>query len=80
MNAKTPHDDGFDAAQSAERAEAARLLPAPAARDLPDDRLRVLKEHLMSEIRQSAPAAAPETAAAPGTAPRRPRRRWVPVV
>ncbi|MFD9098874.1 CU044_5270 family protein [Streptomyces collinus] len=80
MNATTPHDDGFDTAQSAERAEAARLLPAPAARELPDDRLRVLKEHLMSEIRQSAPAAGPETAAAPGTAPRRRRRRWVPVV
>ncbi|MEU4038796.1 CU044_5270 family protein [Streptomyces collinus] len=81
MNAKTPHDDGLDAAQSAERAEAARLLPAPTARDLPDDRLRVLKEHLMSEIRQSAPAAGPETAvAAPAVAPRSRRGRWVPVV
>ncbi|MFE0508427.1 CU044_5270 family protein [Streptomyces sp. NPDC058964] len=81
MNAKTPHDDGFDATASAERADAARLLPAPAARDLPDDRLRVLKEHLMSEIHQSVPAAGPEAAAADAVAaPRRRRRRWVPVL
>ncbi|MGW0884629.1 CU044_5270 family protein [Streptomyces sp. NPDC002671] len=81
MNAKTPHDDGFDATESAERADAARLLPAPAARDLPDDRLRVLKEHLMSEIHRSVPAPGPEAAAADAVAaPKRRRRRWVPVV
>ncbi|WP_028800157.1 CU044_5270 family protein [Streptomyces sp. 142MFCol3.1] len=79
MNAKTAHD-GFDATESAERADAARMLPTPAARDLPDDRLRVLKEHLLSEIRQSVPATAPEAAADAVTAPRRRRRRWVPVV
>ncbi|MFI0965869.1 CU044_5270 family protein [Streptomyces sp. NPDC021080] len=81
MNAKTPHPDGFDATDSAERADAARLLPSPAARDLPDDRLRVLKEHLMSEIHRSVPAAGPETPATDAVAaPRRRPRRWVPLV
>lgn len=68
MNAKTPHHDGSATAESAERADAARLLPSPAARDLPDDRMRVLKEHLMSEIHRSAPAARPDTFAAAGPA------------
>ncbi|MFF9178801.1 CU044_5270 family protein [Streptomyces sp. NPDC014793] len=81
MNAKTPHDDGFATTESAERADAARLLPAPAARDLPDDRLRVLKEHLMSEIHRSVPVAGPGAAATdPVSAPRGRRRRWIPVV
>ncbi|WP_432172733.1 CU044_5270 family protein [Streptomyces sp. Tue6028] len=80
MNAKTPRD-AFDATESAERADAARLLPVPAARDLPDDRLRVLKEHLMSEVRQSVPVAGPEAVAADAVAARRRRRRrWVQVV
>lgn len=81
MNAESPHDGGLDPAESGERAEAARLLPAPAAPDLLDDRLRVLKEHLMSEIHQTAPAAGPGAAAPEAApAPRRRKRRWVPVV
>src|SRR5579863_1490996 len=33
--------------------ELARLLPAPAMRDLPAGRAQILKEHLMSELRQA---------------------------
>ncbi|MGY6024662.1 CU044_5270 family protein [Streptomyces spinosirectus] len=84
MNATTPHHDGSDAeasAESAQRADATRLLPLPALRDLPDDRLGVLKEHLMSEIRRSVPAAGPDAAAADAVAaPRRRKRRWMPVL
>ncbi|MFE7170429.1 CU044_5270 family protein [Streptomyces sp. NPDC057616] len=99
MNAKTPHHDGLDATESVEREDAARLLPLPALRDLPDDRLGVLKEHLMSEIRRSVPtsasgpasatlptsasgpdAAAPADTATGAAAPRRRRRRWLPVL
>ncbi|MEU4084015.1 CU044_5270 family protein [Streptomyces aureus] len=68
MNAKTPHHDGSATAESAERADAACLLPSPAARDLPDARMRVLKEHLMSEIHRFVPAARPDTFAAAGPA------------
>lgn len=53
----------------AEREELARMLPAPADRDLPAGRRPVLKEHLMQEIEQQTP---------PGSAPapaRRGRRR-----
>jgi hypothetical protein len=33
--------------------ELARLLPVPAGRDLPADRKQILKEHLMTELRQA---------------------------
>jgi hypothetical protein len=39
-------------------AELGRLLPAPADPDLPSDRHRLLREHLMREIHQHDPAAA----------------------
>jgi hypothetical protein len=86
MNAKTPHDGGFDATESGERADAVRLLPTPAVPDLPVDRLRLLKEHLMSEIHHPEPTARPAAGTAPGTAvgtapaPRRRTRRWVPII
>ena len=33
--------------------ELARLLPVPEERDLPADRKQILKEHLMTELRQA---------------------------
>src|SRR5215470_4118939 len=40
-----------DGARRGDVAELARLLPAPAERELPEGRPLTLKEHLMSEIR-----------------------------
>ncbi|MFI5618724.1 CU044_5270 family protein [Streptomyces sp. NPDC051567] len=51
----------------AEREEMARLLPVPAERELPADRHRFLKDHLMHEVRQNTAAAAER---------RRRRRAW----
>ena len=57
-----------DGTRGRDMAELARLLPAPAERDLPAGRQRALKEHLMSELRLagSPPAGRP--------APRRRRK------
>ncbi|MFE9636890.1 CU044_5270 family protein [Streptomyces sp. NPDC006463] len=55
--------------ESLDHAELGRLLPPPGSPDLPLDRQRLLEEHLMNEIQQSAaPAGAPNP-------PRRPVRR-----
>lgn len=81
MTTKRPHDEGFGTAEFAARAEADRLLPAPAHPDLLDDRLRVLKEHLMSEIQHTKPAAGPEAATADTVpASRRRVRRWTLII
>jgi hypothetical protein len=52
-----------------EREELARLVPAPVERDLPNGRHRLLKEHVMTQIRQE-----PQSAVPP---PRRRSRRRV---
>ncbi|NYI06929.1 CU044_5270 family protein [Allostreptomyces psammosilenae] len=52
--------------ETVEREELGRLLPAPADPELPPDRHRLLKEHLMQEINQDRAATA--------AASRRPRR------
>ncbi|MBW5483377.1 hypothetical protein GPJ59_16140, partial [Streptomyces bambusae] len=58
--------------ESLDHAELGRLLPPPGSPELPLDRQRLLEEHLMSEIRRSAPDTAPAAPAAPS---RRPVRR-----
>lgn len=45
-----------------EPAELARLLPVPAARDLPAGRQRILQEHLMTELHQTEPKSPPRAA------------------
>jgi hypothetical protein len=52
-----------DDARRRDVAELARLLPAPAERELPEGRQRTLREHLMSELRlaDSPPAGRPAT-------------------
>lgn len=50
MNTDDPHGGDL--------AELARLLPAPAERELPAGRQHVLREHLMSELRLASPPAA----------------------
>jgi hypothetical protein len=59
-------------------AELARLLPAPAERDLPAGRERPLREHLMSEFRAASPAS--PAAGRTGRAPARGRRRKLGIV
>ncbi|MCW3843449.1 hypothetical protein ONA70_25410, partial [Micromonospora yasonensis] len=64
MNAN-PNQSTSDA-----RADLARLLPAPAERDLPSDRHRLIQEFVMTQIHTAQPPAGP--------APRRvPRRRLI---
>ncbi|MFH9136055.1 CU044_5270 family protein [Streptomyces sp. NPDC017524] len=50
-----------------DRAELARLLPAPGDPELSSDRLSGLEEHLMTEIRNRTPDTAPDTAPATST-------------
>ena len=58
--------------------ELARLLPVPDGRDLPAGRKQILKEHLMTELRQTDPPARTSTPdpraapAAPGVRPSSP--------
>jgi hypothetical protein len=61
---------GNDFRGEQELSELARLLPVPAARDLPAGRQRILQEHLMTEIHQMEPKSHPR-AAGPGR-----RRRY----
>ena len=52
-----------------EVAELARLLPVPAERDLPDERMLLLREHLMGELHAGqGPGAAGRAAYASGAA------------
>jgi hypothetical protein len=53
-----------------ELGELARLLPVPAARDLPAGRQQILKEHLMTELHRMEPEGRP---LAPGPRRKRPR-------
>ena len=53
---------GNDFRSEQEPAELARLLPVPAARDLPAGRQRILQEHLMTELHQLEPESRPRTA------------------
>jgi len=53
---------GNDFRSEQERAELARLLPAPAARDLPAGRRRILQEHLMTELHHMEPESRPRAA------------------
>jgi hypothetical protein len=61
---------GNDFRGEQELSELARLLPVPAARDLPAGRQLILQEHLKTEIRQMEPKSRPR-AAGPGR-----RRRY----
>jgi hypothetical protein len=54
---------GSDIHGEQELSELARLLPVPAARDLPAGRQRTLQEHLMTELRQMEPETPPRDAA-----------------
>ena len=56
---------GNDFRGEQELSELARLLPVPAARDLPAGRQRILQEHLMTEIHQMEPKSHPR-AVSPG--------------
>src|SRR6266581_2635028 len=61
-----------------EISELAELLPAPAGRDLPTARKQILKEHLMTELRQPGPAdgqPAPKSQPAPESRPSAPKTR-----
>ena len=53
---------GNDVHGEQELSELARLLPVPAARDLPAGRQRILQEHLMTELHQLEPESRPRTA------------------
>jgi hypothetical protein len=53
---------GNDIRGEQELSELARLLPVPAARDLPAGRQRILQEHLMTEIHQMEPKSRPRAA------------------
>lgn len=53
---------GNDFRSEQEPAELARLLPVPAARDLPAGRQRILQEHLMTELHQTEPKSRPRAA------------------
>lgn len=53
---------GNDFRSEQELSELARLLPVPAARDLPAGRQQILKEHLMTELHQMEPKNRPLTA------------------
>jgi hypothetical protein len=61
---------GNDIRGEQELSELARLLPVPAARDLPAGRQRILQEHLMTEIHQMEPKSRPRAAG------RRGKRRY----
>lgn len=53
---------GNDFRSEQEPAELARLLPAPAPRDLPAGRQRILREHLMTELQSTEPKSRPRAA------------------
>jgi hypothetical protein len=53
---------GNDFHSEQELRELARLLPVPAARDLPAGRQQILREHLMSELHQMEPKNRPHSA------------------
>ena len=53
---------GNDVHGEQELSELARLLPVPAARDLPTGRRRILQEHLMTELHQMEPESRPRAA------------------
>jgi hypothetical protein len=53
---------GNDFRSEQEPAELARLLPVPAARDLPPGRQRILQEHLMTELHPMEPKNRPRAA------------------
>ena len=53
---------GNDVHGEQELSELARLLPVPAARDLPAGRQRILQEHLMTELHQMEPESRPPAA------------------
>ena len=53
---------GNDFRGEQELSELARLLPVPAARDLPTGRRRILQEHLMTELHQMEPESRPRAA------------------
>ena len=53
---------GNDFRGEQEPAELARLLPVPAARDLPAGRQRILQEHLMTELHPMEPKSPPRAA------------------
>ncbi len=53
---------GHDFRGEQELSDLARLLPVPAARDLPAGRQRILQEHLMTEIHQLEPKSGPRGA------------------
>jgi hypothetical protein len=50
---------GTDFHGEQELSELARLLPVPAARDLPADRQHILQEHLMTEVQRTEPKKRP---------------------
>jgi hypothetical protein len=52
---------GNDYRGEQELGELARLLPVPAARDLPAGRQQILQEHLMTELRPTEPKSSPRT-------------------
>jgi hypothetical protein len=56
---------GNDFRNEQELSELARLLPVPAARDLPAGRQQILKEHLMTELHQMEPESRPLPASPP---------------
>ena len=56
---------GNDFRNEQELSELARLLPVPAARDLPAGRQQILKEHLMTELHQMEPESRPLPAGPP---------------